>query len=360
MHIGIMGLPGAGKTTLFNVLAGAHAQVGGYGAAAEPNRAVVKVPDERLDRLSALFAPKKTTPAEVQYVDVAGLVQGSAAKASSAAFLGHLRQADVLVHVVRAFAGPLGEPTPLADLETGELELALADLTVIEKRQERLERDTRSAPHGSPERAAAEREQALLADFATALQAGRPLRDLEVDPADEKLIRGFGFLTLKPMLVVMNTAEPDEGLAAEARARLPWRRTEVVSLPGQLEMELAELDPAEAQEFMAALGVSEPGAPRVIQISYRLAGLLSFFTAGPDEVRAWTIPLGSTAVDAAAAIHSDLARGFIRAEVVRWDDLLAAGSMAEARKRGQLRSEGRAYVVQDGDVIEILFNVGRG
>ncbi len=358
MQIGIMGLPGAGKTTLFNVLAGAHAQVGSYSSAVvEPNRAVVKVPDPRLDRLSALFRPKKTTPAEVQYVDVAGLVQGSTTKGSLAAFLGHLRQADVLVHVVRAFPGPLGEPTPLADLEAGDLELVLADLGVIDKRLERVDRDIRSAPAGSLQRQAGEREKALLTEFRAALQAERPLRDLTLDPADEKLVRGYGFLTLKPMLVVLNTAEPDEALVAQAKAKLPWRQTEVVSLAGQLEMELGELTAEEAAEFMLALGIETRGAPRVIQLSYHLAGLISFFTAGPDEVRAWTIKQGTPAAEAAGAIHSDIARGFIRAEVVRWDDLLEAGSTTEARKRGLLRSEGRTYIVQDGDVIEFLFNV---
>ncbi len=358
MQIGIMGLPGAGKTTIFNVLAGANAQVGGYSSSVvEPNRAGGKVPDDRLDRLAALYKPKKTTPAEIQYVDVAGLVQGSAAKESSAAFLGNLRTADVLLHVVRAFSGPLGEPTPIDDLETGELELTLADLGVIEKRLERVERESRSTATGSAERLAREREHALLAGFAETLRAGRPLRDLTLEAGDEKLLRGYGFLTLKPMLALLNVSEPDDELPQRAKASLPWRLSEVVSLAGQLELELRDLEPDEAAEFMVALGIVERGASRVIQLSYELAGVISFLTAGPDEVRAWTIKAGIAAAEAAGAIHTDIARGLIRAEVVRWQDLLDAGSVPEARKRGLLRSEGRAYVVQDGDVIEYLFNV---
>jgi GTP-binding protein YchF len=355
MHIGIMGLPGAGKTTVFNVLARAHAQVAGYST--EPNRAVVKVPDTRLDRLTELFKPRKHTPAEVEYVDVAGLVHGGSAEGSSSAVVGHLRTADMLLHVVRSFPGPLGEPQPLRDIEDVNTELGLADLLVADKRYERLEKEARLGRGTPAERQAAERELGLLTRIKDVLESGRAIRELGLEAEDERLLRGFGFLTAKPVLVLLNTAEPDEQLVPEVRAGLSGPGVDVVALAGKLEMELAELDPDEAEEFMRELGIQESGLTRVIQCSYRLARVHSFFTVGPDECRAWTIPVGATAVEAAAAIHSDLARGFIRAEVIHWDTLLEVGSLAEARKRGLLRSEGKSYVVQDGDVAHILFNV---
>lgn len=354
MQIGVMGLPGSGKTTVFNALARGHAQVGGYSA--EPNLAVVKVPDPRLDQLRELFKPKKFTPAEVQYVDVAGLVKGGA-KDASAAIFGHLRAADVLLHVVRAFPGPQGEPQPLRDLEEVDLELGLSDLQIIEKRHERLEKETRLGKGAPSERQQGERELALLGRLRPVLEDSRPIRELKLEPEDERLLRGYGFLSAKPMLIILNTAEPGDSLVAEARARYHGPHVDVVALAGQLEMELAELQSDEAQELMHGLGIEESGLTRVIQHSYRLARLHSFFTVGPDEVRAWTIPVGTTAVDGAGAVHSDLARGFIRAEVINWKALLDAGSLAEARKLGLLRSEGKTYVVQDGDVAHILFNV---
>jgi GTP-binding protein YchF len=362
MQIGIMGLPGAGKTTVFNALARARARVGGYSApTAEPNLAVVKVPDSRLDRLAPLFNPKKFTPAEVQYVDVAGIVRG-AGQESAGALLAHLRNTDVLLEVVRAFGSTAthgSDPTPLDDVDAIRLELALADLDVVEKRLERLEKEAQHGKGTPAERQQRETELELFVRLRDALAVERPLRDLDLAPAEEKLLRGYGFLTAKPLLILLNVAEP--GPAAEALVEqlrgFAGPTTEVLSLAGKLEMELADLPPEEATEFMVALGIAESGLTRVIQVSYRLARLISFFTVGPDECRAWTVRDGSSAVDAAAAIHSDLARGFIRAEVIRWDQLLEAGSIAEARKRGQLRSEGKTYTVRDGDVINILFNV---
>ncbi|MBI4492081.1 MAG: redox-regulated ATPase YchF, partial [Chloroflexi bacterium] len=288
MHIGIMGLPGSGKTTVFNVLARARAQVAGYSA--EPNRAVVKVPDPRLDRLAALFQPKKVTPAEVQYVDVAGLVQGGP-REGAAAILGSLRTADVLLHVVRAFPGPLGEPQPLQDVEGMEVELGLADLIVVEKRLERLEKEFRLGRGTPSERQQSERELALLGRIKGALDEGRPIRQLELGAEEERLVRGYGFLSAKPLLVLLNTQEPDESQVAQVQARLQGPAVDVVALAGKLEMELGELEPEEAQQFMAELGIAESGLTRVIQRSYRLARQHSFFTVGPDEVKAWTIPV---------------------------------------------------------------------
>jgi ribosome-binding ATPase len=364
VQIGIMGLPGAGKTTVFNALARARADVGGYSApTSEPNLAAVKVPDPRLDALAPLFEPKKLTPAEVQYVDVAGIVRG-AGQESAGALLAHLRGTDVLLQVVRAFGSAASHGTdldPLDDVEAVRLELILADLGVVEKRLERLEKEAQLGKGTPAERQLRQTELVLFRRLCEALVAERPLRHLELSPDEEKILRGYGFLTAKPLLILLNVAEPGpaaDALVAEVRAAVGGGpSTEVAALAGKLEMELAELSPQEAAEFMEALGIAESGLSRVIQLSYRLARLISFFTVGPDGCRAWTIRDGSTAVDAAGAIHSDLARGFIRAEVIRWDQLLDARTFAEARRRGQLRSEGKTYVVQDGDVINVLFNV---
>lgn len=363
MQIGIMGLPGAGKTTVFNALARAKVQVASYSApGSEPHKAVVKVPDPRLEALAALFQPEKITPAEVQYLDVAGLTRGIG-KEGGGATLAHLRNADALLHVVRAFNSiAAGPPDPVGDVEAVELELALADLEVLGRRLERLERESRLARGTEVERQLRERELALLGELQRALEGGRPLRDLAIAEEDLKLLRGYALLTLKPMLVLLNL--PDEGGDAEAlearvRARLPWQNTMVASLRGRIEMELADLSLEDAAEFMADMGITELGLVRVIQLSYRLMDLISFFTVGEDEVRAWTIRRGTTAVEAAGVIHSDIQRGFIRAEIVPAAELLRLGSLAEARRQGVLRQEGKTYVMADGDVAHFLFNVGR-
>lgn len=358
-----MGLASAGKTTVFNALARAKVEVATFAApGGEPHRAVVHVPDARLDRLAALFKPKKVTPAEVRYVDVAGSLQSDGNAARSAQITGQLRNADALLVVVRAFASdvvphPLGQVDPLRDLKMLHDELILGDLTVVEKRLERLEKDLRFAKSGPSE---AVHERDLLAQIKAALDAGRPIRDLGLSDADLKALRSYAFLTAKPLMVLFNTGDSAEGvdeLIDQARALLPFAQTEVTSLAGRLEMELAELEPAEAEEFKTALGIEELGLNRIIQLSYRLLQLISFLTVGPDECRAWTIRQGSTAVDAAGVIHTDLARGFIRAEVVDWEALLAAGGWNEAKRQGIVRSEGKSYVVRDGDVINVLFSV---
>jgi GTP-binding protein YchF len=356
MEIGIAGLPGAGKTTLFNALAHQHAQIGGY-AGAEPNLAVVKVPDERLDQLSALFQPRKHTPAEVRFVDVAGVAKGMGQE-SSAAVLAHLRTVDVLLQVVGVFQP---ERNARSDYEEFGLELQLADLGQIDKRLERLEKELRLGSKGTPqERAAKERELAVLQRLQPSLQAGHPIRSVDLTREERREISSFGFLTQKPTLVLANLGDEqpaDEVLRLLRAAVEDTPRTEVLAVPARLEMELAELSPEEAAEFVEALGVTDRQLGNVIRGAYTLAELISFFTAGEDECRAWTIERGTNAQDAAGAIHSDLARGFIRAEVIRWDQLLEAGSEAAAKKRGWVRQEGKAYSVADGDVLHVLFNV---
>jgi len=359
-----MGLATAGKTTVFNALARAKVEVATYSTASdEPNRAVVHVPDQRLEKLSALFKPKKTTPAEVRYVDVAGGLPGEADATRAAQVIGQLRNADALLLVVRTFVNdavphPLGKLDPLRDLQTLLDELILGDLGVVEKRLNRLEKDLRFAAKAAPNEGIRERD--VLRQIKEALDASRPIRDLDLAPADLKLLRSYGFLTAKPLMVLFNTGDSGDDAAeleVKARALVPFAQTEVTSLAGRLEMELAELEPAEAEEFKTALGIEELGLNRVIQLSYRLLDLISFLTVGPDECRAWTIRRGSTSVDAAGVIHTDLARGFIRAEVAGWEPLLAAGGWNEAKRHGIVRSEGKTYVVQDGDVINILFSV---
>jgi GTP-binding protein YchF len=356
MEIGIAGLPLAGKTTLFNALAHQHVQVGGY-SSSEPNLAVVKVPDERLDRLSALFQPRKHTPAEVRFIDVAGVAKGMGQE-SSAAVLAHLRTVDVLLQVIGAFAQGRD---PASDFEEFGLELQMADLGQIEKRLERLEKELRLGSKGTPqERAVKERELAVLQRLRPALEAGQPVRSVELSKEEQKDISSFGFLTQKPTLVVANLADEQDPASVLAQLQplidqVP--HTALLAVPAKLEMELAELSAEDAAEFKEALGAGDSQLGEIIRSSYTLAELSSFFTAGEDECRAWTIPNGANAQEAAGAIHSDLARGFIRAEVIRWDQLLEAGSEAAAKKRGWVRQEGKAYIVQDGDVLNILFNV---
>ncbi len=366
MQIAIVGLAGSGKTTVFNTLTRGHAETGGYGGVTL-NIGVVKVPDPRLDALAAIFKPKKIMQADVTYADLPAPPASTEGHVGTeelpADHLARLRDSDALLHVVRAFEDPSnphpdGSVDAARDLERLDLEFLLADLSMAERRIERLKT---SARHGSSaEREAAEREDAVLRRIHTGLEAGSPIRDLELDPDDEKAIRGFRFLTQKPVLVLLNVGESD---LADAPARVAavseayeHRHAMVDALSAKIEMELGELEPDEAAVFMEELGIAESGLDRVIGLSYQLLGLISFLTAGPDEVRAWPIPDGSNAVDAAAAIHTDLAKGFIRAEAVAYEDLLRLGSMAEARKAGRLRSEGKTYRVNDGDVLEILFS----
>jgi ribosome-binding ATPase len=364
----IIGLPSSGKTTVFNALTQAEAQTGTFGAANdEPNLATVKVPDARLDRLTEMFNPQRKMPADVQYLDVAGVAKGMAEKGMGGKLLGHLSQGDTLVHVVRAFADenlahPDGSVDPMRDIETLALELTFSDLGVVEKRLDRLQGQIPKTK--GAEREQYEREQAILQDFKAALENETPIRDVveEVDPDDLRLIRGFGFLTQKPLLILLNIGEDQLGeagdaLVDQARERFARPGVGVESIAGQIEMEIGRLDADDAQVFMEDLGITESGLDRVIARSFELLGLMPFFTVGPDECRAWTIRRGASAVEAAGAIHSDIARGFIRAEVVGYDDFIAAGSMAETKRLGTFRREGKTYVVADGDIINFLFNV---
>ena len=364
MQVTIVGLPGSGKTTVFNALTGGHAETGTFsGGRAAPNIGVVKVPDQRVDRLSAMFSPKKTTYADVTYVDVA-IPAGAAREGTvNPDVLAQIRNADALLHVARAFedAASAVPADPWRDVDDLDLEFTVADLSVIEKRLEKLRTQGR---HGSQaERDQALREQELLERLEPHLSEGRPLRSLELSDDEELLLRGYRFLTQKPVLVVLNLDEgklPEAaGLEQAGRTRYAQPHSDVTALAGKIEAELGELSDDDARLFMDDLGIEEPSRGRVIGLTYALLGLFSFFTAGEDECRAWTLRTGSTAVDAAGAIHSDLARGFIRAEVISFDDLMECGSLAEGRKRGLLRQEGKTYAVRDGDVLQILFNVGR-
>ena len=324
LRLVIVGLPNSGKTTVFNALTRASARTGGFASEGEVNMATVKVPDARLERLAEIFNPKQIVPADVQYVDVAGLAKGMAEHGLGGQLLGHLAQAEALVHVVRAFADaavphPEELVDPLRDIETIDLELTFSDLGIIEKRQTRIQA-TIPKLRGA-EREAHEREAVLLQRLQVALEAGTPIREVEQTPDEVKSLRGFGFLTAKPMLVLINLGEDQlgavgEALVAEARARFGRPGVEIDALAGKIEMEIGQLDPDDAAVFMADLGIAELGLDRVIRLSYRLLGLISFLTAGPDECRAWTIVRGTIAQEAAGAIHTDLARGFIRAAVV--------------------------------------------
>jgi ribosome-binding ATPase len=366
MQIAIVGLTGSGKTTVFNTLTRGHAETGGYGGVTM-NVGVVKVPDDRLDRLAAIFKPKKIIHADVTYVDLPAPPPSSEGHVGTeelpAEHLARLRDSDALLHVVRAFDDPShphpeGSVDPARDLERLDLEFILADLSMTDRRLERL---ATSGRHGTQaERDANEREEVILRRLKETLEAGSPIRDVELESEEEKHIRGFRFLSQKPVLVLLNVGEGDLGSASELVSSIagsyPHRHALVDALSARIEMELGELEPDEAAVFMEELGIAESGLDRVIGLSYRLLGLVSFLTAGPDEVRAWPIVDGSSAVEAAGVIHTDLARGFIRAETVAYEDLLELGSMAEARKAGRLRSEGKTYRVRDGDVIEILFS----
>ena len=366
MQIAIIGQPSSGKTTVFNTLTRGHADTGGYGGMTL-HEGVVKVPDERLDRLAELFSPKKVVHADVTYVDLPAPPASSeghvGAEELPAEHLARLRESDALLHVVRAFDDPAvphpsGSVDAVRDLEALDLELILADLAILDRRLERL---AASGRHGTPaEREANEREEAILRRLKVELEAGRPIRDAGLTADESRPIRGFRFLTEKPVLVLVNVGEGDiptaDRLVARVESAYRHEHAMVAALSAKIEMELGELEPGEAAAFMAELGIADAGLARVIRLSYELLGLISFLTAGPDEVRAWPIPDGSSAVDAAAAIHTDLAKGFIRAEVVPYEDLITLRSTAEARRHGKLRSEGRSYLVHDGDVIEILFS----
>jgi len=357
MRSGIIGLPQVGKTSLFRILTKAHLSEQAFANPREAHVGVAKVPDERLDKLAALYNPRKLTHASVEYVDV-GAIGQEALKES--AYIGHLRNVDALIHVVRAFENDevphVGPIDPLRDVRNVEFDLMVSDLGQVEKRLERLEKDLKKMR--SPE---LEKENELLIKAKAHLESEKPLREMEMAPEDKKRIRGFMFLSEKPMLYVLNISESADLGSDLERAVAKYKLTEVAARPnaeanaicGKVEAELSEMSDEDAAEFLASYGLKESGLSRLIRTSYHLLGLVSFFTAGEDECRAWTIPVHTRAVNAAGAIHTDLEKHFIRAETIRWDQLLEAGSEANARAKGTLRLEGKDYVVQDGDVMHI-------
>jgi GTP-binding protein YchF len=359
MELGIIGLPNSSKTTVFNALTrGVAPTSSGSSGKLEFNTAVVDVPDPRVDRLSELYQPRKTTYAKVTYTDIAGLDQGIAKKGIGGELRNRISRMDAFVHVLRAFQDasvphPLASIHPQRDLSILDGEMILADLLAVQARLERIAESMRRAKKGGEEQQALEAEQALMARLSDALEGGIPLRDVHLSDEELLAIRSFAFLTLKPVLALVNTG--DEVISPDRLVTYHHRQTVVMSLQGKLEMEIAQLDLAEATVFMEEFGIAEPALARMIRASYDLVGLQSFFTVGEDEVRAWTVRKGATAVEAAGAIHSDLARGFIRADVVAYQDLIAAGAMAEARKAGKARLEGKDYIVRDGDILHIRF-----
>src|SRR6266705_1663883 len=350
MKIGLVGLPKSGKTSLFNLLTGASVATSSFGGArAEMHSGVARVPDERVDRLSALFKPTKTTFASFEVVDLAGITKGDREGLDAKEF----RNADALLHVVRAFADATGAaPNPKGDIAVLETELILADLEVVERRLERLEASIKKKRIDADVK-----EQAILRNLKPALESETPIRAAGLSDDDGRAIRGFTFLSQKPILHCLNLAEKeiDRGKTlvesfglAEVKTRAATRIGWVSAV---IEAEVAQLAGDEQAAFLADLGLAEPAIKRVLRDCYTLLGLISFFTVGEDEVRAWSVPHGTRAHDAAGVIHTDIARGFIRAEVVGYEDLVAAeGSMATVRERGQFRLEGKEYVVEDGQV----------
>lgn len=361
MHIGIVGLPNSSKTTVFNALTRGQAETAKFSASRfSVQHAVVEVPDPRLEQLAEVFKPRKITRARVEYHDIAGLAKGIGEGGLSGELLQAVAQNDALLHVIRAFEDdevlhPEGDVDPARDMAILDTEFILSDLIIVEKRLTRL-RESLKKIHQSKERAQWEQELALLERIQPALEAERPVRDLGLGAEETKLIRGFQLLSAKPMLVVFNTGDRVVDDPASL-ATVSHEQTALATIRGQLEAELAQLDEADRAELMAEYGIAEAGLDRIIRASLGLLGLQVFFTAGEQEVRAWEVPIGATALDAAGAIHSDLARGFIRAEVTAFADLIAAGGMAQARQAGTLRLEGRDYLVKDGDVLTIRFNV---
>ncbi len=361
MQIGIFGFPKTGKTTLFNTLTGSDVSMNPYATRLnELNIGMTKVPDARLTKLTSMFKPKKETHAKVEYLDIAGVTKGAS---SEDTFLNELKEMDLLLHVVRAFEDPnlvhgQGEIDPKRDIENMELELILADLAVVTRRIERLEANLKKIPREQDKK-----ELAALEKCAATLENEKPLRELDLSPDERKLLRGFTFLSGKPLLIVLNLSEHEvdtidsatETHALEDFSEKPG--VAIVPVSAKIEMEIASLGPADGAAFMRDLGIEESALHRLIHTSYDFLNLISFFTVGEDECRAWTIRKGTHAQRAARTIHSDLERGFIRAEVIAFKDLIAANSWNGAKKMGKFRLEGKTYPVQDGDILNVRFNV---
>ena len=354
MKVGIAGFPRSGKTTVFNALTGQHAEVGGFTEPGKVHLGVIKVPDPRVDRLSGIFNPRKTTYAEIIFADFPAPhstgADGQGGSALDTVTLTQMRETDALVQVVRGFADEVtGEsPNPVRDLTNFKSELLLADLVLIEKRLDRLKKETGK-----------EYERALLERCKQALDEERPLRQLPLTTEEVAAIAGFGFLSRRPLMVVLNVGESQVHDPMPAAVE-DWLRAEALEgllLSGKIEMEIAGLEPEDRQAFLDDLGLQAAARDRFVTAAYRLLDQISFLTTGEDEVRAWTIRRGTTAVKAAGKIHSDIERGFIRAEVVHYEDFVRHGSEAKCREAGKFRLEGKEYLVQDGDIIHSRFNV---
>ncbi|MEG1824025.1 MAG: redox-regulated ATPase YchF [Cloacibacillus sp.] len=363
LHCGIVGLPLSGKSTVFNVITRAGAEVKPYaGGKTDPNKAVVSVPDKRFDKLVEIHKPKKETPAQVEFVDLAGLSRGAGkGEGLGNAFLNFVADADALIQVIRCFDNaavehPEGSVDPLRDWDILDNELIFRDLAVIDNRLGKLRAKKRLLPEE-------EKEKALLEKCYDCLMDEKPLSCIELKPEEWRQLRGFSFVTSKPQIILLNLDDSQSENSKipkwdELKKRADASGAMLCTLYGSLEMDVMDLSPEEAAEFTEGLNITEPGRERLIEEAYRVLGLISFFTSGPDEVRAWTLHDGETAVDAAGTIHSDLARGFIRAQVVSYEDYIKyAASLDECRKAGVLRLEGKEYPVKDGDMIEIRFNV---
>ncbi|MBQ7476398.1 MAG: redox-regulated ATPase YchF [Selenomonadaceae bacterium] len=364
LEVGIIGLPNVGKSTLFNAITKAGADVANYAfCTVEPNVGIVAVPDERLNVLTKMYSSKKTTPATVRFVDIAGLIKGaSEGEGLGNKFLEHIRQVDAVAHVVRCFDDEnimhvAGKVNPANDIETINTELCLADLEIVDKRIAGLVRVLKSGNK------AAKVENEILQKIRDALNEGTPARNLNLSAEEIFAIRETNLLTLKPILYVANVAEDDlsdvknNSYVAQVEEIAAKEKAQVVVICAKVEAEIAELDDEEAKEFLSDLGLKNSGLDKLIHAAFELLGLMTFLTAGPDECRAWTIVKGTPAVKAAGKIHSDIERGFIRAEIVNYDDLVSLGSINAAREKGLVRLEGKEYVMQDGDVTYFRFNV---
>lgn len=357
MQVAIIGMPKSGKTTIFNALTGGRAEIATYSPSLTPNTGVAKVPDPRLSMLEGIYLPKKTVPAEVSYIDIAGSL-----KDFGRDFLNYLTTADALLQVVRAFADekvphPEGSIDPKRDIASLDLELAISDLAIIERRLDKLETGLKGAK--AAERESYLKEQLLLQKVKAGLEKDVPIRQQGLAEEELKMLSNYQFLTAKPMLVALNIGEEQLSQASQLEGAISslYPQFAVVALCGKLEMELGQLSDADAKEFRKAMGLSIPALDQVIALSYRLLGLVSFFTTASAELKAWTIPGGTPAPKAAGKVHSDMERGFIRAEVISYSDLESCGNLAEVRKRGLLRTEGKNYIIQDGDIVTFLFNV---